>query len=253
MIYLLPILLLIAVLIVIIRDYRHLHRINPTTDILFATDPDKKQLDLMVEDAYPIVIMDKIDENLTLEDLEKKIPNEEIKYTYRSKQGENTIKIKDITKHRDDMLLLKNQSSVEKTDIQPIINTIIDGFKRPLTIYPSIETYSHIVGKETRIPLRKNTNDTNLIIVMEGHIRVFLVSPLFQDNMYEENGVTPIDIWNPDTKKYPKWSDSKIASDTVREKEILYIPPKWWYAIYSPSGSFIIQVQKDNILSQYLK
>ena len=97
MIYLLPILLLIAVLIVIIRDYRHLHRINPTTDILFATDPDKKQLDLVVGDAFPIVIMDKIDDNLTLEDLEKKIPNEEIKYTYRSKQGENTIKIKDIT------------------------------------------------------------------------------------------------------------------------------------------------------------
>ena len=253
MIYLLPLLLLIAVLIVIIRDYRHLHRINPTSDILFATDPDKKQLETMIEDAYPIVIIDKIDENLTLEDLEKKIPNEEITYSYRTKEGNNTIKMKDITKSKEDILLLKNKSIVQKTGIQPIIDQITDGFKRPLTIYPQTEIYSHIVSNETRIPLRKNTNDTNLIIVMEGYIRVFLVSPLYQDNIYEENGITPINIWTPDLKKYPKWEKSKIASDTIREKEILYIPPKWWYAIYSPSGSFIIQVQKDNILSQYLK
>jgi hypothetical protein len=253
MIYLLPLLLLIGVLIVLIRDYRHLHRINPTSDILFAEAPDKTQLDLMINDAYPIVVMNKIDENLTLEDLEKKMPNEEITYSYKTKEGDNTIKIKEITKYKDDMLLLKNKSIIEKSDINNVITQIVEGFNRPLTIYPSINTYAHIVSKETRIPLRKNTNDTNLLIVMEGHIIVFLVSPLYQDTMYETNGTTPIDIWNPDLKKYPKYSKSKIASDTVREKEILYIPPKWWYAIYSPDSSFIIQVQRDNIVSQYLK
>jgi len=253
MIYLLPLVLLIAVLIVIIRDYRHLHRINPTSDILFATAPDKKQLDLMIADAYPIIILDKIDDNLTIKDLEEKIPNEIIKYTYKSKDGENTIQIKDIGKYRDDMLLLKNKNIIDKSNIRSVINQILDGFKRPLTIYPSTDIYAHIVSKDTRIPLQKNTNDTNLIIVMEGNIRVFLISPLYKDNMYENNNTTPIDIWNPDLDKYPKYSKTKIASDTLREKEILYIPPKWWYAIYSPDGTFIIQVQRENILSQYIK
>lgn len=252
-IYLLPLIIIIAVLIVIIRDYKHLHRINPTSDILFATSPDKKQLDLMIEDAYPIVILDKIEENLTLKDLEKKIPNEEIKYSYKTKEGENTIQIKDIEKYKDDMLLLKNESIIKKTGIQTTINQILEGFKRPLTIYPKTETFAHIISKDTRIPLRKNTNDTNLLIIMEGYIRIFLISPIYQKNLYEDNGTTPIDIWNPNEKKYPKYSKTKIASDTIREKEILYIPPKWWYAIYSPSSSFIIQVQQENILSQYLK
>jgi len=252
MIYLLPLIILIALLIVIIRDYRHLHRINPTTDILFANQPNEKQLKLMLEDAYPIVIIDKMNDSLSIKDIEKKIPNENITYSYKSKEGENTIQIKDIEKYQKDMLLLKNTSIIEKLGYKKNIENILKNFDRPLTIYPTTNIYSHIVGKDTRIPLRKNKNDTNLLIVMEGYIRVFLISPMFQKNMYEKESTTPIDIWNPDTKKYPKYSKIKIASDTVRDKEILYIPPNWWYAIYSPNGSYIVQVQRDNILSKYL-
>jgi hypothetical protein len=252
MLYILPLLLLIAVLVAFIRDYRHLYRINPTTDILFATDPEKKQIDLMVEDGYPIVILDKIKDQLTLKDLAKNIPETQITYSYKTKDKENTIKMKDIEKHKKDMLLLKNTNIVTDSKINSSINNVLEGFNRKLVYYPETNIYSHIVSKDTRIPLRKNTNDTNIIIVMEGNIRFFMVSPLYNGNLYEENNTTPIDIWAPDYKKYPLYKNSKISSDTLHEKEILYIPPKWWYAIYTPSECFMIQVQRENMISSYL-
>jgi len=253
MILVIVLLILIAILIIIIREYWHLHSVNPTTDILLAGAPDKDQLDLMVKDGYPIIITDKIQDNLSLKDLALKIPEKEITYSYKTKAGENTIKMKDIEKHKEDILLFKNTEITKEANIDPIINTILSGFDRRFVYYPETNIYSHIISKDTRIPLRKNTEDTNLIIVMEGYIRVFLVSPLYNENLYEVAGTTPIDIWDPDNdKKYPKYSKTKIASDNVHEKEILYIPPKWWYAIYSPGTSYLVQVQRENILSQYI-
>lgn len=251
MIYILPLIIIIILLIVFIRDYRHLHRVNPTTDILFATDPEKSQIDLMVEDGYPIVILDKIKDNLTIKDLVKKIPDTEITVNYKTKTNEETIKMKDIEKHKEDMLVLKNKNIIENANIKPSINNVLEGIHRNWVYYPETNMYSHIVSKDTRIPLRKNEDDTNLIIVMEGSLRIFLISPLFSDNLYETNNQTEIDIWNPDFKKYPEYKKVKVSSDVVQEKEILYIPPKWWYAIYSPGQSFIIQVQRDNLISKY--
>ena len=253
MIFIVFLIAIIILLIIIIRDYRHLHRINPTTDILFATDPEKKQLDLMISDGFPIVIIDKIQDSVSLKDLSEKLPNLQITYNYKTKDTTNTIEMKDLHSHLDDFLLLKNESIVENLKLDNIIQLILYGFNRNYVYYPVTNIYSHIVSKDTRIPLRKNTFDTNIIVAMNGSFRIFMVSPLYQQNMYEKDSATPIDIWNPDMKKYPKYKSVKISSDIINEKEMVYIPPKWWYAIYAPDTTFMIQIERDNILSQYIK
>ena len=249
MISLFLLLILIIVLIVIIRDYRHLHKVNPTKDILFAKNPDEKHLSLMIADAYPIVVLDKLNDNISIKDISKIIPKTVVKYSYKSKPGDKTIYLKDLEKNIDDMLLLKDTKIVRDLKIDKIVYNIINLFNRPLTYYPKANIYSHIVSKDTRIPLRKNTNDTNVIIVMNGNIRIFMVSPLYQKNMYESNNTSPINMWDPDMKKFPLYKSVKISSDNIYEKEFIYIPPNWWYAILSPVNSFMIQIQRDNILS----
>ena len=118
MIFIVFLIAIIILLIIIIRDYRHLHRINPTTDILFATSPEKKQLDLMISDGFPIVIIDKIQDSVSLKDLSEKLPNLQITYNYKTKDTTNTIEMKDLHSHLDDFLLLKNESIVENLKLK---------------------------------------------------------------------------------------------------------------------------------------
>jgi hypothetical protein len=85
-------------------------------------------------------------------------------------------------------------------------------------------------------------SDQNFFVQIYGTKLVRLISPKFKQHCYPINkswydAYSPIDIENPDFKKYPLFKEVEIFEAELGPGDMLYIPKYWWHDIRSLTPS----------------
>ncbi|XP_041976051.1 bifunctional peptidase and arginyl-hydroxylase JMJD5 [Aricia agestis] len=85
----------------------------------------------------------------------------------------------------------------------------------------------------------------NLLSQVVGQKLIFLMSPDDSKFLYPHesellHNTSKVDPRNPDYDTYPEFKNAKTYYCTLKEGQMLYIPPKWWHFVESLSVSFSV-------------
>ena len=97
--------------------------------------------------------------------------------------------------------------------------------------------------KDSCTPLHYDTDNFNLLCLLEGRKEIILIHPKYRDYLYEINyfirgsSWSYVNIWNIDYIKFPLMKNIKYIKFILNPGEILYIPPYWWHAVRNLDNS----------------
>ena len=92
-------------------------------------------------------------------------------------------------------------------------------------------------GKGTTTGWHTDIEDLNYLYLVKGKKRIMLISPIYNDCMYERKIFTAgakwaeIDFKNIDHEKYPKFKDAKVHTYIMEKGDCILIPKKWWHCV----------------------
>jgi len=92
-------------------------------------------------------------------------------------------------------------------------------------------------GKGTTTGWHTDIEDLNYLYLVKGKKRIMLISPIYNECMYEENITTfgarysSIDFKNVDYDKYPKFKNVVIYTYILNEGDCIHIPKNWWHCV----------------------
>lgn len=92
-------------------------------------------------------------------------------------------------------------------------------------------------GKGTVTNWHTDIEDLNYLYVTKGKKRIMLISPIYNDCMYEEKHYSGGARWsninfkNVDYDKYPKYKNVVVHTYTLNEGDCIYVPKNWWHCV----------------------
>jgi hypothetical protein len=92
-------------------------------------------------------------------------------------------------------------------------------------------------GADTVTPLQYKLNYRNYILVTEGEITIKLISPEYTKYLHlnkdYDNFIfdSPINVWDIQEQYKTNYNKVKSLELVLKQNDIIYIPPYWWYSI----------------------
>jgi len=99
-----------------------------------------------------------------------------------------------------------------------------------------------LAPRGTKTGLHYDIDHRNYLIQVYGTKVCFLAHPnqtpfMYPSEKFEHEGkVSDVNFFKPDYQKYPLFKHAKFEKVILKPGQILYIPAKWWHAVYNPTG-----------------
>ena len=174
--------------------------------------------------------------------------NEEMYLPYSLANG-----LEAIDKDKENKYILENNSDfIEETGLYKIFK-LNDYLMRPALV--SNIYYDIIFGNNTETVFKYDLNYRNYLMVTEGEIKLKLSPPkgtkyLDQIQDYENFEFrSPINPWNTKKQHLHNFDKIKCLEVTLKPKNIIYIPPHWWYSIKFISKSTIASFKYRTLMN----
>jgi len=111
-------------------------------------------------------------------------------------------------------------------------------------------------GKGTTTGWHTDIEDLNYLYLVRGKKRIMLISPMYNECMYEENitafgaRYSSIDFKNVDYDKYPKFKNVVIHTYILNEGDCIHIPKNWWHCVENLEDSIgvVYKIFRFNML-----
>jgi hypothetical protein len=108
--------------------------------------------------------------------------------------------------------------------------------------------------QETRI--LKQTNYRFIIYQIKGQQKLILFPPKDEKNLYVDKrtkNVSNVNFWKLNPYVYPKFNDVSYLEIVLRPRQMVVIPPNWWYTIKTETQSNALLCKSESIFSKLLK
>ena len=122
----------------------------------------------------------------------------------------------------------------------------------PLSIKSNHEQLIEPINKTSLI--KRQDKYRRLFYIVKGTKRLFIFTPEQKQYLYLENDVSPINLWNQDTLKYPLVEKAKYIEVICRENTMISIPYNYYYTyITDDEENITIDLYSESIFSNFLK
>jgi len=102
--------------------------------------------------------------------------------------------------------------------------------------------------------IKRQDKYRRLFYIVKGTKRFFIFTPEQKQYLYLENDVSPINLWNQDTVKYPLVEEAKYIEVICRENTMISIPYNYYYTyITDDEENITIDLYSESIFSNFLK
>ena len=131
-------------------------------------------------------------------------------------------------------------------------NNIDSHFKyylSPILLNKKYEILSNKLPKKNKLIMEKKNR--HLILQLEGESKFYLFNPNQSKYLYNKKGISQIDYWNQDLKKFPLLNKAQFVEIILHPHQMLYIPRKWWYVSEQSENSKYIDCNSDSLFSYF--
>jgi len=108
-------------------------------------------------------------------------------------------------------------------------------------------------AQETHIV--KQTHYRYILYQIKGTKNIILFSPKETQYLYPDISKTKsnVNFWNQNITVYPKFNNVSYLEIILRPRQMLYIPPGWWYTTKNDTDSNSLVCVAETIFSKVLK
>jgi len=135
--------------------------------------------------------------------------------------------------------------------IEKLINKNLYYYNIPLCIEASHKIV--INSKYKTNIIQKQNSYRRLFYILKGTMRFFIFNSMQNKYLYLKNNVSPINLWNQDTEKYPLINKAKYIEIICRKDTMIYIPYNFYYTWICDEDSICIDLKSESIFSKLLK
>jgi len=122
----------------------------------------------------------------------------------------------------------------------------------PLTIDSNHQLLNEPIN--TLSLIKRQDKYRHLFYIVKGTKRFFIFTPEQQKNLYLQNDISPINLWNQDTIKYPLIEVAKYIEVICRENTMISIPYNYYYTyVTDDEENITIDFYSESIFSRFLK
>ena len=122
----------------------------------------------------------------------------------------------------------------------------------PLTIDCNYEQIEE--SYNTTSLIKKQDKYRRLFYIVKGIRRFFIFTPEQHKHLYLQNDISPINLWNQDTIKYPLIEVAKYIEVICRENTMISIPYNYYYTyVTDDEENITIDFYSESIFSRFLK
>jgi len=122
----------------------------------------------------------------------------------------------------------------------------------PITIDCNYEEINEPFNSTSLI--KKQDKYRRLFYIVKGTKRFFIFTPEQSNNLYLNNDISPINLWEQDIKKYPLIKNAKYIEIICRENTMLSIPYNYYYTyITDDEENITIDFYSESLFSKLLK
>tara|TARA_B110000967_G_C18842753_1_gene540262 strand:+ start:634 stop:1236 length:603 start_codon:yes stop_codon:yes gene_type:complete len=122
----------------------------------------------------------------------------------------------------------------------------------PLTIDSNHQLLNEPINTISLI--KRQDKYRHLFYIVKGTKRFFIFTPEQQKNLYLQNDISPINLWNQDTIKYPLIEVAKYIEVICRENTMISIPYNYYYTyVTDDEENITIDFYSESIFSRFLK
>ena len=90
-------------------------------------------------------------------------------------------------------------------------------------------------------------------MLLQGEKKIILFSPLQKPNLYTETDISPVNFWDNDTDKFPKFENVKYLEIDLKKNEMIYIPYNWWFTMSNITNTISVSSKSESLTSYFLK
>ena len=122
----------------------------------------------------------------------------------------------------------------------------------PLTINSNHQLLNEPINTISLI--KRQDKYRRLFYIVKGTKRFFIFTPDQTKNLYLQNDISPINLWNQDTIKYPLIKEAKYIEVICRENTMISIPYNYYYTyVTDDEENITIDFYSESIFSSFLK
>jgi len=129
----------------------------------------------------------------------------------------------------------KNYELLQETGLHKVLRNNDYFLRPPMVSNCAYDLCSGSLNSYT--PLRYTLNYRNYFCVIQGKIRIKLISPVYSKYLYEIKDYdnfefrSPINPWNVQNEYIKDFNKVKFIEIDLKPEDIIYIPAYWWYSI----------------------
>ncbi len=102
--------------------------------------------------------------------------------------------------------------------------------------------------------IKRQDKYRRLFYIVKGTKRFCIFTPEQKQYLYLQNDISPINLWNQDTVKYPLIEEAKYIEVICRENTMISIPYNYYYTyITNDEENITIDFYSESIFSSFLK
>jgi len=124
--------------------------------------------------------------------------------------------------------------------------------------YFTFSAYSFwLAPRGTRTGLHYDIDHRNLLMMFHGEKVFYLADPrqsifLYPSDKFEhEGGVSQVDIFNPDYRRFPLFANARFLKVHLKVGEILFIPANWWHAVENLTSICAVGCRFETLRSKF--
>jgi len=123
--------------------------------------------------------------------------------------------------------------------------------ERYLTPEPAPREIALCIGVTgARSPLYQE-DQNELVVVATGRLAVSLVSPLETHCLYATGSFSPVDLAEPDTRRYPRTAQMEVVDVVVYAGETLFVPVGWWHQLEAMESTTALSLRNLALPNQF--
>ena len=123
-------------------------------------------------------------------------------------------------------------------------------------IIPYAMTHNYDIQNENTdsySPLIKQTNYRHLLLLLSGKKKIILFSPSQVSKLYTKSDISPVNFWDNNPEKFPKFETIKYLEIELEKNEMIYIPYNWWFTMYNTTKTVSVICNSESLSSYFLK